>query len=199
MLNVGDARWKMNLFQHNAVCADAALPGLWSSSYSEGKINKNMTPSCSLQICRIYLLYGEYMPQFYIRASALFRFLMKCLLAMGCIGQERPVITLTTSLKPLAVHHSYFLMKVLPFDNATALKSDHVKFLINAPRTINEPLRMSHIFSHQCHWTVVHTWLSSFCFLPPWLSGRCLHPPKNIHGSLSSLLLLLSSPLAFYC
>lgn len=112
-------------------------------------------------------------------------FLRKCLLALGCIGQERPVITVTTSLKPFAVGQSF-------------TKWSHKVSLINTPRAISEPLRMSHIFSHQCHWAVVCTWLSSFCFLPPWLSGGCLHPPENIHGSLSSLLLLLSSPLAFY-
>lgn len=192
----------MDLFQHNAVCAHTALPGLYTYVKlileSDKQINKNMNPSCSLQTCRIYLLYGEYMPQFYFRASALFRFLMKFLPTIGCIGQERPVITVTTSLKPLAVGHSYFLLKVLPLDNSGALQNDHIKFLISTPGAINEPLRLSHIFNQQCHWTTVHPWLSSFCFLPPWLSGGCLHPPENIHGSLSSLLLLLSSPLAFY-
>lgn len=37
---------------------------------SDEKINKNMTPSCSFQTCWIYLLYREYMPQFYFSASA---------------------------------------------------------------------------------------------------------------------------------
>lgn len=107
--------------------------------------------------------------------SLSFRFLMKSLPAIGCIGQERPVITVTTSLKPTAVGHSYFLVKALPLDNSRALQTDYIKFLINAPRAINEPPRTSHIFSPQCRWTAVRTWLTSFRFLPPGpLAGACI-------------------------
>jgi len=143
---------RMDSFQYNAVRADVAFPSLhtYMELILEEKINKILTP-CSLQTHRIYLFYGAYMTTFYFRASALFRFLMKPLLAISCIGWERPVITLTTLLKPLAIGHSYFFVKVLPLDNSGALQSEHIKFLINAPRAINESLRMSHVYSYQCH------------------------------------------------
>lgn len=72
---------------------------------------------------------------------------MKSLPAIGCIGQERPAITLATSLKLLAVRHSRFLVKVLPLLNFGALQNDQIKFLIKAPRAVNEPLRRNHILA----------------------------------------------------
>lgn len=129
----------------------------------------------------MYLLYGEYMPQFNFSASALVWFLMQFLPTIGPRkGQQlhtQPHWGLSQFIWRFCLWITLELCKVMTLGFST----NHHYW------TAEEP--------HSSLWARASPWLPCFCFL-----ARCsesLHPPESIHSSVSSLLLVLQSLRAF--